>query len=70
MSIAIPEFFALYNKDEREGADHQANKEAYADIASSGGKASDCIACGQCEGICPQKLPIINWLQQAAQKLE
>ena len=70
MSIAIPDYFALYNKDEREGADHRADKEAYAAIASNSGKASDCVACGQCEGICPQKLPIINWLQQVAQKLE
>ena len=31
---------------------------------------SDCIGCGQCEGICPQKLPVIEYLQQVAQKME
>ena len=42
-------------------------------IASSGlvkGAAKDCIACGQCEGVCPQHLPIIQLLQEAAEKLE
>ena len=70
MSIAIPDFFSLYNKDEREGADHEADRAAYEELAAKGGKASDCIGCGQCEGICPQKLPVIEYLQQVAQKME
>lgn len=34
------------------------------------GKASDCYKCGQCEGVCPQHLPIIELLEEAAEKLE
>ena len=34
------------------------------------GKASDCIACGKCETICPQHLKIITHLQDAAAAFE
>ena len=30
------------------------------------GLAKDCISCGQCEGACPQSLPIISLMQEAA----
>ena len=32
--------------------------------------ASDCIACGQCEGVCPQHLPIIDLMKEAVEKFE
>ena len=34
------------------------------------GKASDCIACGQCEGICPQRLKIIDYLKRISARFE
>ena len=32
--------------------------------------ASDCIGCGQCEGVCPQHLPIIEILKEGVEKFE
>ena len=35
-----------------------------------GGKASMCVGCGQCEGICPQHLEVISYLKDVAAKYE
>ena len=32
--------------------------------------ASECIQCGQCEQACPQHLPIVSLLEEAAATLE
>jgi predicted aldo/keto reductase-like oxidoreductase len=34
------------------------------------GRAGDCIACGQCEGLCPQHLPIIEHLQAVSKHFD
>ena len=36
----------------------------------NGGKASACIACGQCEAVCPQHISIIEELKRSAQTFE
>ncbi len=37
---------------------------------SRGGAAGDCIACGQCESVCPQHINIIERLRSAAEMFE
>lgn len=66
MQIPIPEYFALYNEDLRENLAEKgwtANYAHYKVLGKTKGKASDCIACGQCEGVCPQHLTIIDYLK-------
>lgn len=43
-----------------------ANISNYGNLAKSFGKAADCIACGQCEGVCPQHLPIIDLMKKVS----
>ena len=60
-------YFALYNNDLREDSARKVQRiEEYKALTEKFGKAGDCIACGQCEGICPQKLPIIELLKRIA----
>ena len=66
MHIAIPQYFSLYNEDMREHLEEKGwtiNFSNYEILTASFGKAKDCIACGQCEGVCPQHLPIIDNLK-------
>ena len=73
MKIAIPRYFSLYNEDMREHLEEKGwtiNFTNYDVLTHSFGKASQCIECGQCEGICPQHLPIINYLRDVARHYE
>ena len=73
MHIAIPEYFSLYNEDARENLDEKGwtvNFTNYEILNQEFGKASDCIACAQCEEVCPQHLPIIENLQKVADHFE
>ena len=45
-------------------------KGGYGWSTSKGGKASACIECGQCEGVCPQHISIIEELKKATELLE
>ena len=70
MQIAIPDLFRVYNKSKRgEITDVEANEE-YRQLTESGGKARECLACGQCQVACPQHLEIINYLKDVAKCME
>ena len=62
MGIPIPEIFTVYNR--RKGSAHFRTVREYNNVTQGKGRASDCIGCGQCEGVCPQHLPIIQLLEE------
>lgn len=66
--IPIPKCFSLYNADKQEVASKgwTPQGEYYDNLIKSTGKASDCIACRQCEKVCPQHLPIVKHLKEVA----
>ena len=70
MKISIPDVFRVMNTMELYPDDTFRPKAFYNDITTNAGKASDCIGCGQCEGVCPQHLPIIDLLKKASEKLD
>lgn len=69
MSIPIPEIFAAMNRNIMFNMIDKAQRD-YARATEGKGKASECLQCGQCEGACPQHLPIIELLQDCASALE
>lgn len=72
MHIAIPQYFSLYNADKRErpGTDWNSQFNYFDTLTSQFGKPSDCVGCGQCEDMCPQHLPIREYLKAAAARFE
>ena len=68
-NIAIPQYFALYNSAKVATDDASIGKQ-YAKLTEAFGRASECIGCAQCEGVCPQQLPIVEHLQKVAEQFE
>lgn len=67
--IPIPDIFSALNKRLGSGQMEEAVRD-YLAAAPEGRRASDCIECRQCEGACPQHIPITERLRQAAEMLE
>ena len=68
--INIPEIFKALNAKRTFPTDNRPIF-VYGGLVDRGsGKASSCLECGQCEGVCPQHLNIIELLKEAAEKLE
>ena len=73
MKIAIPQYFSMYNENMRENMAEKGwtvNFTNYEILASKFGKAKDCVECGQCEGVCPQHLPIIKNLKAVSEHFD
>lgn len=68
MDILIPDLFHAYNN--LQVFDDQEQRQVYDGLTDLNGKASECIACGQCEGQCPQNLEIIDLMVKVAQTFE
>ena len=68
VGIHIPEIFSVMNLYKMYGMLERARRDY--GWRPGGPKASECIQCGQCEGICPQHLPVISYLQEVAETLE
>ncbi|MBR3281550.1 MAG: aldo/keto reductase [Clostridia bacterium] len=69
MKIQIPDLFACYNahvqyKDWNAGMYYNVH------TSDGHGKASECIKCGMCEGVCPQHLEIRNLLEKVSETFE
>lgn len=68
VDINIPQVFGLWNKaylyDEEE-----KSKKDYQEYLKDGVSPTECIECGNCEGICPQNLEIIEGLKKADEYL-
>ncbi|MBS4967837.1 MAG: aldo/keto reductase [Lachnospiraceae bacterium] len=68
-SIQIPDVFRALNTLRSFGETDRAHN-YYEKLVKNSGRAADCIACGQCESVCPQHLPIIQLMEEASKELD
>lgn len=69
MGISIPDVISAVNTKRKFPGDMRPQF-FYNGLVDRYSHASDCIACGQCEGVCPQHLPIIDLMKEAVEKFE
>lgn len=67
--IKIPDIFTLMNAVRMYKESWRA-KNLYNSSIAPYARASDCLGCGQCEGVCPQHLPIIELLKDASAQFD
>ena len=70
-NIPIPKYLDLFNRYSRRAqGSGSIYKKEYREDAKGAGLASECIACGGCQKVCPQRIRIPEWLREIAVKLE
>lgn len=62
--VEIPAIFAIWNNAAIYNR-YDEGRYQYRDCADKGSGVDRCVACGQCEAVCPQNLPIIDLLRAA-----
>ncbi|MCR3761510.1 aldo/keto reductase [Clostridium felsineum] len=67
--IPIPKYFELYNYFTQFGTVSNSLLH-YKNFANNHGRASDCIACRQCESHCPQHLHIVDNLKKISAEFD
>jgi len=68
--INIPRYIRTINEIKTFGDSPMVRDGFQRALTQSQGRPADCIACGQCEGVCPQHLPIISILRQVHETFE
>ena len=68
MGIDIPSFFSCYNSKVMFG--RPQSSERYAELIKDGAGPRDCVACGQCEEVCPQHLRVRSLLRDVAEEFD
>lgn len=68
MGIEIPEYFKAYNMTKSDG--WEKAKEKFDKLSQNGAKPADCVKCGMCESLCPQKLSIRDFLEDVTESLD
>lgn len=68
--IPIPKYFSVYNNKMQCSADQLLHSIYYDNYARKYTRASACIACYECEKVCPQKIGIVDNLGKVAEILE
>ena len=70
MKINIPDIFSASNRVTVYNQTEQAAKSYERATSGEHAKASECIKCGLCEGVCPQHLEIRSLLEECAARFE
>lgn len=68
--IRIPDMIKHLNTCKVYGYNTSVGRSFDMAVKEGSGKPSDCVACGQCESVCPQHLSIIQVMEEAAKELE
>lgn len=70
MNVGIPTILRSAYNHYKSYENIDVAKARYKDFLGKSAPASACIACGSCEQVCPQKLPIIELLKESAELFE